>query len=78
MDEEVNIFLSRYVPKQEKISEDEKAQLLEKFKIKLRHLPKIRDDDPVVKRLNAKSGDVIKVTRISTETGTYNYYRVVV
>ena len=77
MEDEIDIFQSSLVPKQEKITEEQKRELLDKFKIGLKHLPKIKEEDPVSKRLNAKRGDVIKVTRL-LDSGTYNYYRVVV
>ncbi|MBI2076465.1 MAG: DNA-directed RNA polymerase subunit H [Candidatus Aenigmarchaeota archaeon] len=75
---EFNIFESQLVPKQEVMSEDEKASFLKQFNIGLKQLPRIRQDDPAAKKLAAKKGDVIKITRNDPGVGEYFYYRVVV
>jgi len=75
---EVNIFESDTVPKHEILSGEEKAELLERLNVSLAQLPKIKEEDPVVKILGARRGDVIKVTRKSPAAGEYYYYRVVV
>jgi DNA-directed RNA polymerase subunit H (RpoH/RPB5) len=78
-DEEIiDIFQSELVPKHDIMSEDEKSHFLSELNITTKQLPKISQDDPIVKRLNAKKGDVIKVSRNDPNVGEYNYYRVVV
>ncbi|MBI2583698.1 MAG: DNA-directed RNA polymerase subunit H [Candidatus Aenigmarchaeota archaeon] len=77
MQEEINIFTSRLVPKHELLPEDEKIQLLENFGIKSKQLPKIMEEDPAAKALGAKRGDVIRITRNSPTAGEYYYYRIV-
>jgi DNA-directed RNA polymerase subunit H len=76
--EEFDLFKSGLVPKHELLSGEEKAELLAKLNVAAKQLPRIKDDDPVVKILNAKKGDVIKIKRKSLSAGEYNYYRVVV
>ncbi len=66
------------VPKHSKISEKEKKALLEKYDITIRELPKISYKDPALKGLDAKPGDVIKITRSSPTAGEAIYYRVVI
>lgn len=66
------------VPKHEKISDDEKKQLLERYNIRIQDLPKILITDPAIKDLHVKSGDIIKVTRQSMTAGHSIYYRGVV
>jgi len=66
------------VPEHIIINEEEKKEVLEKFKIKPKNLPKILTTDPVVKALNAKEGDILKIIRKSKTAGTSTYYRVVV
>ena len=75
---EIDIFESGIVPKHEVLSEEEKAKILEQFGITLKQLPRIKHEDPVVKRLGAKKDDIIKITRKSPISGEYDYYRVVV
>jgi DNA-directed RNA polymerase subunit H (RpoH/RPB5) len=74
----IDIFQSDLVPKHEIISEVEKQELLKKYNISERQLPKIRMSDPVVKILGAKKRDVIKITRKSPIAGETFYYRIVI
>ncbi len=73
-----NILDHELVPKHEVLSEEEKKRVLEKFKITEEKLPKILESDPVVKKINAKVGDVIKITRKSPVKKESVYYRIVV
>ena len=75
---EINIFDSGLVPLHEIISGDEKSLMLEQLNITAKQLPKIKEDDPVVKFLDAKKGDVLRIARRSLTAGEYYYYRVVV
>jgi len=74
---ELDISLHELVPKHEIVSEEEKAELIKKFG-PLKLFPRISVNDPQVKRLGAKPGDIIKITRKSDVAGEYVYYRVVV
>ncbi len=75
---EFNILSHKLVPKHEVLSEKEKEELLKKYGITLRQLPRILASDPIVKMLNAKPGDVIRIRRRSPTAGESIYYRVVV
>ncbi|MEM2121457.1 MAG: DNA-directed RNA polymerase subunit H [Candidatus Woesearchaeota archaeon] len=66
------------VPEHIKLSEAEKKELLEKYKISLNELPRILKNDPAIAHLNVKEGDVIKIIRKSESAGESIYYRVVV
>ena len=66
------------VPKHEKLEDDEKQQLLERYSVSLLELPKIGKKDAGIKHLDVKVGDVIKITRKSRTAGNAVYYRVVV
>ena len=66
------------VPKHEILGGEEKAELLKKLNVSLKQLPRIKEDDPVIKMIQGKHGDVVKITRKSMVAGEYNYYRVVV
>lgn len=75
---ELDIFQSSLVPKHEILGGEEKAELLKRLNVSLKQLPRIKEEDPVVKLLQGKRGDVVKVTRKSPVAGEYFYYRVVV
>lgn len=66
------------VPKHEIISSEELTELLAKMNVKMENLPKIYSGDPAIRHLNAKAGDVIKITRNSQTAGTAIYYRLVI
>jgi DNA-directed RNA polymerase, subunit H (EC 2.7.7.6) len=66
------------VPPHEIMSGDEVKKLLERYRITKKELPKILMSDPVIKEMNAKIGDVLKITRKSAIAGVSYYYRVVV
>ena len=75
---EFDITKHDMVPKHELLGEKERDEVLKKFGITLRQLPRIIDSDPMVKLLNAKIGDVVKITRKSETAGHSEYYRVVI
>ena len=64
-------------PKHSKLGEREKAQLLEKYHITSKELPKILKTDSAIKELDAKPGDVIKIIRKSQTAGDAVFYRAV-
>jgi len=66
------------VPKHEVLSGKDTERLLEFYNVTRSELPKIRKDDPALKGLGAKVGDIIKITRKSPSAGTAFYYRVVI
>ncbi|MEK6969544.1 MAG: DNA-directed RNA polymerase subunit RpoH/Rpb5 C-terminal domain-containing protein [Nanoarchaeota archaeon] len=61
-----------------KCSDSEKEKLCKKFGINTKDLPKILREDPAIKGLNVKSGDIIKIERKSKTAGIISYYREVV
>jgi DNA-directed RNA polymerase subunit H (RpoH/RPB5) len=66
------------VPKHVILNENERNELLKKYGIALRQLPRISVLDPVIKILDGKPGDVVKIIRKSSVAGESTYYRVVV
>ena len=66
------------VPKHEKLTDSEKKQLLEQYNVTTLEMPKIRLDDPAIRHLDAKRGDMIRITRKSKTAGTTYFYRVVI
>jgi len=75
---EIDITKHYLVPKHIILSEEEKKELLEKYKVSLSDLPKIKISDPALKNLNVKPGDVVKIIRNNPWIGEEIYYRVVV
>jgi len=73
-----NIFRHHLVPKHEVLTPEEKAEVLEKYRVEPYHLPRIKTSDPIIKVINAKPGDLIKITRKSPTAGEYVSYRYVV
>ena len=59
------------------MSEKAVKELLEKYNIIKSQLPKILSSDPIISLLDPKTGDIIKIERISPTRGTSEYYRVV-
>jgi DNA-directed RNA polymerase subunit H (RpoH/RPB5) len=78
LEKEYDILKHELVPEHVILEEKEKKELLEKLKITIINLPKILTNDPVVKTIGAKEGDVLKIIRPSATAGTSIYYRVVV
>jgi len=66
------------VPKHEKLSEEEKKQVLEQYKITMAEVPSILITDPAISKLNVKSGDMIKITRKSATCREAIFYRGVI
>jgi len=74
----MDITKHELVPKHIVLNEKEREEVLKKYGITLRQLPRISVSDPVIKILNANIGDVIKIIRKSETAGETEYYRVVV
>ena len=74
----VNITEHAYVPKHILLTEEEKKELMKRYRIKESQLPKILHNDPVAKYLGLKRGDVVKIIRSSETAGKYVNYRITV
>jgi DNA-directed RNA polymerase subunit H (RpoH/RPB5) len=78
MSEEHDILKSGLVPKHEVMNDEEKTELLNGLNISAKQLPRIHEDDPVAKKIGAKRGNVVRITRNDPGVGEYYYYRIVV
>jgi DNA-directed RNA polymerase subunit H len=67
-----------YVPKHEIIPKSEALDVLKKYNCTPTELPLIYVEDPAIKLLGVKPGDMIKITRESPTAGESLYYRYVV
>ena len=75
---DIEIFTHRLSPKYRVLSEDEVENLLDKYNITKRDLPKIKADDPAVKKIGVQDGSVIEIERKSPTAGQAKYYRFIV
>jgi DNA-directed RNA polymerase subunit H len=66
------------IPKHAVASEKEKKALFEKYQVTIKELPKMMKNDPAIRSLGAKVGDLIKITRNSSTAGESVYYRGVI
>jgi DNA-directed RNA polymerase subunit H len=78
MPKEYDVSKHVLVPKHSKLSDKEKKELFEKYVADLRDLPRIYKDDLGIENLDAKEGDIIKITRKSPTAGESIFYRRVV
>jgi DNA-directed RNA polymerase subunit H len=76
--EEFSIMEHNLVPKHEILEPEETRKVLEQYHVKLHQLPYILSTDPVARGLDAKPGDVIRITRKSEVAGVSFYYRYVI
>ena len=66
------------VPKHEILSAEEKENLLNDLNTTEKQLPIIFTEDPAIKDMKPKAGDIIKITRESPTAGVTRYYRLVI
>ncbi len=75
---DIDVFNNRLSPQYRIMLKEELDKLLSEYNIVVKDLPKIKLNDPAVKLLDAKEGDVLEVKRSSKTAGKYSYYRLVV
>lgn len=73
----IDILEHMLVPKHEIMSDSEIEDELSDADFVKENLPKIKIEDPVVKHINAKVGDVLRITRDSPTAGEFITYRIV-
>ncbi|MDD1773969.1 MAG: DNA-directed RNA polymerase subunit H [Methanobacterium sp.] len=72
-----DILKHKLVPDHSILSKTEANKVVKQLKVHQEQLPKIKVDDPVVKEIGAKSGDILKITRKSHTAGKFITYRLV-
>ena len=71
----MNHFL---VPIHEIVSEEDSLEIIKNNGGKKEKFPQILLSDPVIEELEAKKGDLIRITRETPTAGKTTYYRVVI
>ena len=66
-----------FVPKHIKLSEEEVAEVLKKYNVSIKQLPRISSKDKAIKDIETKNGDVFKIVRNSPTNKEAVFYRVV-
>ena len=72
-----NVLVHEMVPTHEVLGEKDVKELLDSYNVTIAQLPIIFDSDPAISGLEAKIGDVVKITRRSPVIGTSYAFRVV-
>jgi DNA-directed RNA polymerase subunit H len=72
-----NIFDHQLVPKHRVLPEKEREDMLKKYGITAKQLPRIAMGDPAILAIDAKPGDIIEISRSSAVAGHSKYYRTV-
>jgi DNA-directed RNA polymerase subunit H len=79
LETEIDISNHELVPKHILLSQQEKEEVMKNYGIrKISQFPRISKDDPAVKMLEAKPGDLIKIIRKSDTAKESIYYRVII
>lgn len=74
----IDIASNRYVPKHNLLTEKETEDILKRYNITLKNIPKIKREDPMAKYIGARPGQVIKIDTFNPTNGTEPSYRVVI
>ena len=66
------------IPEHSKLSEKDAKDLLKKYSLTIREIPKILITDPAIAHLDVKEGDIIKIKRNSRTAGETVFFRGVI
>ena len=72
-----DILKHKLVPEHTILSKSKVNKVMKELDIHPEQLPKIKQDDPVCKAIEAKAGDILEITRKSHTAGKFVTYRLV-
>ena len=72
-----DILQHNLVPEHTILSSEEADEIYEELNVHPDQIPKILPNDPVVKAIGAKEGDLLRITRDSETAGEFVAYRLV-
>ncbi len=75
---DIDISSHHLVPRHELVNAGEAKGMLVGLGLTPANLPKIYTDDPAIRGMGAKQGDIVRVTRSSHTAGKFIVYRLVV
>ena len=78
MKQELNISQHRFGAKHTIMTSKDAEELLQRYNLSKKQLPKILKNDAAIKELNANRGDIIEIVRKSHTTGESIFYRLVI
>jgi len=77
-EKELNVFQHELVPKHVLLKKRDAEEILRRYHVRPHQFPYIKASDPACEAIDAKPGDLVKITRRSPTAGEAVAYRYVI